>query len=161
MALRIRIEEMVGAGIILVHTFFHQAQAKNPRIKIDVLLSRRRVRWLREDEDLALYPSLQLLEALVDRVLVPQNLDVLERISVLLPGLIGGSQFLDHRSCRTLHLGEALTMVVEQPFERDVGRCGGVLHHATGPGDGEALADEARQHVVDALPGHTRQAGDL
>ena len=37
---RIRIEKMVGPGIILVHTFFHEAHPENARIKIQVLLRR-------------------------------------------------------------------------------------------------------------------------
>src|SRR5438067_1014315 len=35
---RIRIEKMVGPGIILIHTFFHEAHPENARIKIQVLL---------------------------------------------------------------------------------------------------------------------------
>ena len=38
MTFRIGIEEVVGPGNILVHTFFHEAHPENARIKIQVLL---------------------------------------------------------------------------------------------------------------------------
>ena len=40
MTVRIGIEKMVGPGIILVHTFLHEAHPENARIKIQVLLRR-------------------------------------------------------------------------------------------------------------------------
>ncbi len=40
MPLRVRIEEMISPGIVLVHTLLHQAHPQHARVKIEILLRR-------------------------------------------------------------------------------------------------------------------------
>src|SRR6266446_6969759 len=40
MAFRIRVEKMIGAGIILIHTFLHQPHPEHARVEIEILLRR-------------------------------------------------------------------------------------------------------------------------
>ena len=40
MAFRVRVEKMVSAGIILVHTFLHQPHPEHARVEIEILLRR-------------------------------------------------------------------------------------------------------------------------
>ena len=126
-----------------------------------VLLRRRGIGRLGENQDLALDLRLEFGEALVDGAAIAQHLDVLERVGVGLAGHVGRLEHVDHDSRTLLELGQLLTMRLNQHVDGDLGRSGGVLHHRPRPGDGQALLHKRAQHVVDALARQCGLAGDL
>jgi hypothetical protein len=117
----------------------------------DVLLRRSCIGRLGEDEDLALDPGLQLLEALVDGAPVAQHLDVLERVVLLLPGVVGRAELVDQGCGLPLEIRELLTLVGDETLERQLRRDGRVLRDLPRARRGKALFDQAREDVVDAL----------
>jgi hypothetical protein len=108
-----------------------------------VILDRRRVGPLREDEDLVLDCRLELRESLVDRVSVSQHFDVLERVAVLPAGQKGRCQVLDHLVRVALEVGEVAAVLLDEALERPLGRRRGVLDRAARPSRGESLLDKA------------------
>jgi len=124
---------------------------------LPVLLRRRRERGFGEDEDLALDAGLKLVEALDDRPGVAQHLDVLEWVSEAQALFVGRGQLLDHGGRLTLERGQLLAALPDEAFEPDLRRCRAVLHGVARPARGQALADEGREDIVDALP---RQLGE-
>src|SRR5262245_51975821 len=95
---------------------------------LDVLLCRRRVRRLGEDENLVLDPGLELVEPLVDRGAIAEHLDVLERVALLLPFGERRPERLDHLPPLVLQPFELLASICEQPLDGRLGIGGGVLH---------------------------------
>ena len=75
----------------------------------------------------------------------------------LWPCVEGRAQLVDQRRGLPLELRELLALVGDEPLERELGRHSGVLHNLARPRRREALVDEAREHVVDALARNVRQ----
>ena len=92
---------------------------------------------------------------------VAQDLDVLERVGVLLTRLERRAELVDHLHGRLLEIGELCPPVGEQVLECRPGRGGRVLDDRARPADRQAFPDQAGQDVVDALPRHAGETCDL
>ena len=76
-------------------------------------------------------------------------------------GAIGGLKVVDG-SCRgVLEVLELAAVLGDEAVDSELGRDRRVLHDRAGSGRGEALLDEAAQHVVDTLAGEAGLARNL
>ena len=83
----------------------------------DVFLRRLGVGGFVEDEDLLLDGRLKLVEARVDRARIPQDLDVLERVAVFLPGEVGGGQLICQRHSALFEVHQLVPVCGQQPMD--------------------------------------------
>lgn len=67
MTFRVRVEEMIGARIVLVHTFFYQPQTEHARVEIKIFL-----RWTSDRRDVMKSPNV-LHNLSVDNAATPRR----------------------------------------------------------------------------------------